>query len=94
MNVGTIAAVAAAAISSPLLLEMWKSWRDRNKRDVEISQAAIDLFYPTWKTEMERLHQEIAQLRGLVLALSDEVARLGGDPKRIMYAPPREKPNE
>lgn len=87
MTLGTVAAVVAGALASPMALEAYKAWRDRHKRDVELEQATLDLFYPTWKEEMHRLHAELAQLRELILRLSEEVERLGGDPKLILYSP-------
>ena len=92
MTIGTAAAVIAAALGSPIGIEMWKAWRDRHKRDIETEQAALDLFYPLWKEEMSRVHAELAQLRALVIRLSDEVSRLGGDPKTIIYT--QEQPHE
>jgi hypothetical protein len=59
-----------------VMVEIIRTVRDKSKAD-------LDLFYPTWKEEMGRLHQEIDSLRTLVLALTEEVARLGGDPIRV-----------
>lgn len=73
-----LATIAVAILSGGFAAEVFRSWRDRKRVD-------LDLFYPTWKEEMARLHEEIAQLRALVLALSGEVARLGGDPVRLTY---------
>ena len=59
-----------------VMVEINRTVRDKSKAD-------LDLFYPTWKEEMSRLHQEIESLRTIVLALTDEVAKLGGDPIRV-----------
>lgn len=91
MNLGTVAAVIAGALASPMALEAFRAWRDRHKADVETDLAALNFFYPTWKEEMQRLHSELAQLRAMVERLSDEVRRLGGDPHSIIYTPPQEQ---
>lgn len=67
-----------ALLSGGFVVEVFRAWKDRKRVD-------LDLFYPTWKEEMTRLHEEIGQLRILVLSLSAEVHRLGGDPVRITY---------
>ena len=59
-----------------VMVEIIRTVRDKSKAD-------LDLFYPTWKAEMGRLHEEIESLRALVIALTDEVAKLGGDPIRV-----------
>ena len=50
-----------------------------------LNRKAIDfnLFYPTWKEEMERMRTEISYLRQDVVALSKEIHRLGGDPTEV-----------
>lgn len=91
MTLGTVAAVVAGALASPMALEAFRAWRDRHKQDVENELAALNFFYPTWKEEMHRLHAELAQLRAMVEKLSDEVRRLGGDPHAIIYTQEHEQ---
>jgi hypothetical protein len=71
--------VLAAVFTGGLGTEIYRSWRFRKKSDFE-------LFYPTWKEEMNRLHGEIQELRIMVIGLSEEVARLGGDPLAVRTA--------
>lgn len=67
-----------ALLSGGFVVEVFRAWKDRKRVD-------LDLFYPTWKEEMARLHDEISQLRVIILQLSAEVHRLGGDPVTITY---------
>jgi hypothetical protein len=70
-----------------VMVEIIRTVRDKSKAD-------LDLFYPTWKEEMSRLHQEVESLRAIVLALTDEVAKLGGDPIRVRTEAMRRVDNE
>ena len=87
MNPEIFITSAVALLSGGLLVEIYRSWRDRRRVD-------LDLFYPTWKEEMQRLQEEIAQLRTLVLALSNELHAYGGDPVRITYTAAYKKDEE
>lgn len=53
--------------------------REQGKADHE----TLGLFYKTWSQETERLHAKIDHLEVMVVALSDELVELGGDPLRI-----------
>jgi len=81
MEPSTIATIMAAIVGGGFATEVYRSWRNRKRVD-------LDLFYPTWKEEMRRLHTELALLRADVIALSAEVHRLGGDPLAIRYGEP------
>ena len=78
VDVGTLATLVAALTAGGFASEVYRSWRDRKRVD-------LDVFYPTWQAEMERLHIELAQMRAEILLLSAEVHRLGGDPLAVRY---------
>lgn len=75
----------------------------RSRRERMLARHAIGLedfrlFQKTWRDEMQRLHREIAELRAIVLGLSSEVERLGGDPYAVRAAvragtSPKENPD-
>jgi len=67
------AALAGGGVSTIIIRRM-----DRKSLD-------LNVFYPTWQKEMQRIHQELASLRAQVHLLSDEVRRLGGDPLAVRY---------
>lgn len=77
-----IVSVVVAVLTGGFATEVIRTIRDRKKSDFEI-------FYPTWKEEIERLHREIRDLQAMVLGLSSEVQRLGGDPLAIRYGATR-----
>lgn len=96
MDAQLVTTVIVAVLSGGLLTEVFRSYRDRKKTD-------LDLFYPTWKEEIQRMDQEIKMLRAQVVALSVELQHLGGDPLAIRQAietaetvvsQPKEKTNE
>ena len=57
-------------------VEIIRTWRDKAGTD-------LSLFYPTWEKEMQAVRTELENLRELVVALSDELTSLGGDPTRV-----------
>lgn len=71
-----VVSLLVGAGGSIVVVELIKTWRDKDKNQ-------LDLFYPTWKAEMEMLRVEMANLRRLVVALSDELETLGGDPIKV-----------
>ena len=77
--VALVSALAGGGLGSVVVRRM-----DQEKVD-------LDLFYPTWKAEMTRIHEELASLREQVVLLSDEVRRLGGDPLAVRYPEPSTK---
>lgn len=78
MSPALISTLIAAALGGGFLTEVFRSFRDRKRLE-------LDLFYPTWKEEMARIHLELESLRQQVTLLSEEVRRLGGDPLAIRY---------
>lgn len=78
MDLATGVTVAVAILSGGFGVEVFRSWRDRNK-------ANVDLFYPVWKEEMARVHAEVGELQRMVRELSDMVRELGGDPTHVIF---------
>ena len=72
-----IATIVVAVMSGGFATEYLRGRRDKEK-------SQLDLFYPTWKEEIARLNEEVQDLRLVVVALSAEVSRLGGNPHAVM----------
>lgn len=79
MEAQVVATIAVAVLSGGLTAEVFRAYRDRKKSD-------LDLFYPTWKEEIQRMDREISLLRAQVVALSVELQALGGDPLAVRHA--------
>lgn len=74
-----LSAIIVAALSGGFVSEFVRAFRNRKKDN-------LDLFYPTWKEEMLRMQEEVRLLRFAVVALSTELAKLGGDPLAVRQA--------
>ena len=87
-----LAQVLGSAMIGAVAVELVRWLRERRQDRRIVDRADLDLFYPTWKEEMRRLTDEVHGLRSVVVALSEEVQRLGGDPLaiRIRVEPPPE----
>lgn len=68
--------LVVGGLSGAVGVEIIRTWRDR-------AGADLALFYPTWQAEMQSVRRELADLRELIVALSDELTDLGGDPTRV-----------
>ena len=78
-EVSIVTTAIVSILSGGILTEFFRAYRDRKKAD-------LDLFYPTWKEEIQRMDQELKTLRAQVVALSVELQRLGGDPLAVRHA--------
>lgn len=65
--------------------------RDRDEHDADL--ADFTAFKKTWRAEMARLHDEIDELRLVVVALATELRRHGIDPLPIQMAATRPATN-
>lgn len=71
-----IVLLVVGGLSGAVGVEIIRTWRDKPGTD-------LALFYPTWQTEMTNIRRELGELRELIVALSDELTSLGGDPTRV-----------
>lgn len=79
----TIVTILVAGLSGSVVVELIRAFRHRKK-------DALELFYPTWEAEMQRrnandlrLQEEMRLLRYTIVALTEELAKLGGDPLAV-----------
>jgi len=77
MSFELVAMIIASGLGSGVIVEVFKAWRSKSKDQ-------LDLFYPTWKEEIIRMKLKVEELELIVLALSDEVERMGGNPMKII----------
>lgn len=74
-----------AVIAGGFASEVFRYFTQKKKGARDLQVADLSMFYPTWKEEIERLHNEVSLLRRDILALSAEIHRLGGDPLAVRY---------
>lgn len=72
----TVVVVVVSGMSGAIGVELIRTWRDKTRLDAA-------WLYPVWQSEMAAVRQELSDLRELVIALSDEVTSLGGDPTKV-----------
>lgn len=75
--VGTIGALAGG-----VAVEIIRTRSTRQTSDLE-------LLHDGWRGELDRMRTEMTELRAVVVALSAEVSKLGGDPVAVRLATTR-----
>ncbi len=78
-GVDQIATVLVALIGGGGFVELLRHRQTKRKADHE----GMELFYKTWRAEQLRMQDEIRDLRAMVVALSVELQKLGGDPLSV-----------
>lgn len=66
--------------------ELLRHFRERDRDEHDQDAADFAAFRDTWRAEMTRLHDEIDELRVVVVALATELRRNGIDPLPIQMA--------
>lgn len=89
LAVAVLTGGGAGAVATELL----RHFRERNRDEHDQDAADFAAFRDTWRAEMTRLHDEIDELRLVVVALATELRRHGIDPLPIQMAATRPATN-
>lgn len=86
VDLTTVLVALISVASGGVSVELLRYRLTKREKDQKAVQQGMEFFYKTWRAEATRMQREIRDLRAMVVALSVELQKLGGDPMSIRLA--------
>ena len=78
-----LASVVTSAIGGGAINAWLTHHREKRKTEGDLHRTGFEVLAAAWQQEHARLVVKIDHLEDIVVALSDEIIQLGGDPLRV-----------